>query len=953
MAIVRQQSFGAGELSPSLWSRTEFDKYGAGARKLRNLVVSPWGSAANRAGTRYAAETVASGAGRMIPFVFSETDTLLLVFTDLKLRFYTLSAAGLPGIVLATGAAAYDGGTTYSAGQYVTHDGQTYRALRTTVGDQPDVSVLDWLQVDEYEVVTPYTAAQLPKLRYAQVGDVITICHPDHVPRELKRIDASPLTFTLETLSFDLPAFPADVALYVKYPMPAEALPTYPAKQWVYSVTAICEGADGSRFETKAANVALQAAEPWDVAAHYMSDAYVSFNGHNWKCVSAFLDGVGAQPCAEWAIGTNYVQGDFAWYVDSTYRAKRATVGDQPDVSPLDWLLIDDSYWIDEGAFPAVPSSFAVYATKQQTVFALNNIAGDPGFRIVGWRVYRGRGTLHGYVGELDGTALDFIDTGETPDWTRTPPKGENPFKVLDWEGTLVRTENPSVVAFHEQRRVFARTNERPGTIFFSATNAFSLFDQHSPAVAEDSLTTDLASWRWEEIRSLVSGRVLLALSSSTEWAADGGQEGVAITPLSWATRPRTERGTSWVEPLKVGDDEVLFVPPAGNLIRELSFDGNAGKYDAPDVTLLSKHLFRGRQVVAWDWQEDPWSIIWVVLDDGSFLSLSYFKGEVAAWTRHDTEGFVEDVCCVREGSEDAVYLIVRRIIGGATKRYIERMETRQITDGITCLFLDSALTYDGRNKTASTVTITTADTWDEGGNLTVAYPAGGLFAGHVGRKLRVGLNSKNAGYTVLIDTVAPDGLSATAVALSTVPAEIRATPTASWGWAAGTITGLGHLEGKQVVALADGVVARTTAGAAPLVVAAGAAQLNPTEFPDGALVVHVGLPYTSEFESLDLGPGEGRTRVKAIKGMSIEFEDTLGGWIGEQFEADGSNKRLQELRHRELSDSYDAPGLKTGMLQLPIPSSWNTGGRCVVRQIDPLPMTILAISREVEYGNG
>ena len=41
------------------------------------------------------------------------------------------------------------------------------------------------------EVVTPYTADQIPALRFAQSADVLYICHPDVQPQKLLRISAT------------------------------------------------------------------------------------------------------------------------------------------------------------------------------------------------------------------------------------------------------------------------------------------------------------------------------------------------------------------------------------------------------------------------------------------------------------------------------------------------------------------------------------------------------------------------------------------------------------------------------------------------------------------------------------------------------------------------------------------------------------------------------------------
>src|SRR5690242_12000594 len=129
---IRQPSFAGGEFSPRLWSRTDIEKYGTAVRRLKNFVVTPEGAAANTSGTRYGGDTKNDEWARFVPFQFDETDTLVLVFTDLALRFVTRGANGLPGYVESA----------------------------------PGVP---------YEIATPYAAADLPKLRTAQVGNVVRI----------------------------------------------------------------------------------------------------------------------------------------------------------------------------------------------------------------------------------------------------------------------------------------------------------------------------------------------------------------------------------------------------------------------------------------------------------------------------------------------------------------------------------------------------------------------------------------------------------------------------------------------------------------------------------------------------------------------------------------------------------------------------------------------------------
>mgnify|MGYP003345655058 FL=1 len=93
-------------------------------------------------------------------------------------------------------------------------------------------------------------------------------------------------------------------------------------------------------------------------------------------------------------------------------------------------------------------------------------------------------------------------------------------------------------------------------------------------------------------------------------------------------------------------------------------------------------------------------------------------------------------------------------------------------------------------------------------------------------------------------------------------------------GTAADTISGLEHLEGETVNALADGNVVED------LTVTNGEITL-----PFEAAVVHVGLPYTADLETLrlefDAGQGTMQGRKKQISKLTLRLESTRGLEIG------------------------------------------------------------------------
>ncbi len=152
MPDIVQRSFTSGELAPSLRSRTDLGKYQSGLALCENFIVRAQGGVYSRPGTRFIGELGDSTKrGVLLPFSFSTEQTYVLVFEHLKMRVIK------------------DGGYIETA---------------------PGVP---------YELVTPYTEAQLSRLDITQDADVLTIVHQSHDPRNLNRITEINWTLTVNS----------------------------------------------------------------------------------------------------------------------------------------------------------------------------------------------------------------------------------------------------------------------------------------------------------------------------------------------------------------------------------------------------------------------------------------------------------------------------------------------------------------------------------------------------------------------------------------------------------------------------------------------------------------------------------------------------------------------------------------------------------------------------------
>ncbi|MBF0143633.1 MAG: hypothetical protein HQL59_09295 [Magnetococcales bacterium] len=492
-----------------------------------------------------------------------------------------------------------------------------------------------------------------------------------------------------------------------------------------------------------------------------------------------------------------------------------------------------------EESLPGTGStSAAAKLTGTDTItIAWNAVAGA-----VNYNVYRQVNGIDGLIGTTEATS--FTDDNLSPAVGITPPKARNPFSGAG--------NYPGSITLHDQRAVYGNSLNAPSTIWMSRSGNYENMTVSSPVQDDDAITVTLASRQVNAIRSMVSMRDLVVLTSGGEWTLGPGS-GEVMTPTSLRFRPQSFHGSSPVPPLVIGDT-VLFVQDKGSVIRNLGYRFESDGYTGSNLSLLASHLFEGRAIQEWTFAQAPHAIVWAVRDDGILLGLTFnAEQEVVAWHRHDTEGTFESVCSVSEGSEDAVYFVIRRTVNGATRRFVERLETRFLATCEEAFFVDCGLSRSGDPVT--------------------------------------------------------------------------------------TVSGLDHLEGKSVIALADGNVVPG------LSVAAGSVTL-----PQPAGAIHVGLPFTTDIETLNLDlPLPGGTiqgRKKRISAVTLRLEKSRGVKVGP------TTAQLVEMKERHAGE-WDTPiPLFTGDRQVTLPPSWDSNGRVCIRQDHPLPLSLLAIIPEVDLGS-
>src|SRR5699024_8907608 len=458
-------------------------------------------------------------------------------------------------------------------------------------------------------------------------------------------------------------------------------------------------------------------------------------------------------------------------------------------------------------------------------------------------------------------------------------------------------------------------------------------------------LSVTIAGRQVNEIRALVDLGRMVVFTSGVEYFLDGDADGVIRPGYHWP-RAQTYNGSGWLPPLVVGDT-ALYLQARGSIVRDLGYQMEGlDRLGSNDLTIFATHLFNGYQIEEWDYAQVPNSVVWAVRDDGTLLGLTYVRDHrVWGWHRHVTDGAFESVVVVPEGSEDALYCIVRRTINGQTRRYIERLTSRQVdarTDICDVFFVDSGLSYDGRNADPGhSFTLSGGSSWGYDEELTLSSSAADYFsAGDIGNAWQLTRGDDTVTVTC---TGYTDAETITVLANKTVPASLRASATAEWAKAVDDLSGLDHLEGCTVAVFADGNVVDNGLDDAAYQVSGGAITLA-----EPAAVIHVGLPYQATLETLNLDDPAGETladKKKLVTRVTLLVESSRGVFVGP--DAD----HLQEYYQRTDEAWGEPTRLRTGYIEVPVHADWNDNGRVLIRQRDPLPLTVLAVVPFGEVG--
>ena len=515
--------------------------------------------------------------------------------------------------------------------------------------------------------------------------------------------------------------------------------------------------------------------------------------------------------------------------------------------------------------------------------------------------------------------------------------------------GIFYVSNYPGAVTFFEERLGFGGNPTAPQTFYGSKTGDFENFaptDGAGLVTSDSALSYTLAANDVNNIVWMGYTQALILGTASGIWVVQGTTQLEPITPTNVVVRKNSTTGSRRVLPAYI-EDLVAFLSSAQRSVRVLDLSGDQGTQHTSDVTLYARHV-TDVPIVQLSYAQDPNSLLWAVRSDGLLFALTIAEigsdQPVLGWHRHVLGGqfgrisFVaanvdignEWVSFTNHGYPDGFGPVrlsttgtlpaglqvdtdywINRVMAD-TFRFRTSPKTANVVDLASAGSGTQTITpVDVRASVESVATIPSPDESHSQTWLVVRRTLGG-----VTKRFVEFLEDEFDDRHEIEDAFFVDcGLTGGVVA----------SPQTVW-------TGLTHLEGETVDALADGSPVQG------LVVTGGSITL-----PVAVIHLHVGLPCPARLKSLRLvvpdPAGSDQGKKRRIDSLVLRLHRTVGGRVGRD------EDHLDALVMSQAGDPFGEPiqPFSGDYLVKPFSGNWDAAAKVVVVQDQPLPFTVAA----------
>lgn len=725
-----------GEVSKLALSRVDVDKLRLAAERQVNWLPLTMGPMTLRPGSGYIGEVLASSTCRLMEFVYSTTDAALIELTQSVMRVWVDDAlVTRPAVsatiqpfsawtqTISTGAtidvshgdlrisnvrqgdisSAY-GSMAITAGQESTehalritiYKGPVLFKIGTTVGGEeilsstpldngvhsiaftPGVSTV-YCQFDSTKLAqrtigsiavegagvmtlpTPWTSDLLNYVQYDQSADVIYVACRDCIHKKIERRSRTSWSI-------------------VDYRVPDGPFPSAPGDESFTFSASYYEG-----------DITLTCNKPFFTSSHVGAKLRLFHNGQtryaNLSKADTYTHPIRVAGTSTAAFSSK--DREFAVSLSGTWSGT-VTIERTYDPDGLtDWVsfksytanglyVIDDQLnnvivWYRVGFMPSG------YTSGTCAVGVAYNGGGGAGI----CEIVTVTDSTHAYA-----EVVDYIDSkGARYGYLHNQGVAAN-WRMSQWNAV---TGYPSSCTLHEGRLWWAGANKSWGSV----SDAYASFDFEK--------TGDAAPI----VRSIGKGPVahtnfMLSLSRLAI-GADGGVVTARsssfdepLTPTAFNLKYSTNQGTAPLRAVQI-DNNGVFVQRSGRRVYLLSFVAQSADFKPFDLTRLNMDIgVPGFVDIAV--QRQPDTRLLLVRGDGQLaVLLSDEQDDVQAWWRVETDGVIERVATLPGALEDQVYIVVRRTINGATKRYIEKFaRLDECKGGAISRLADCHIVYSG-----------------------------------------------------------------------------------------------------------------------------------------------------------------------------------------------------------------------------------------------------------------
>lgn len=748
-----QPTFARGEMSPRLHGRVDVEHYQNSLASCQNFIVMRQGGLTRRPGFKLVHQLRdMSEAARLVRFEFNVEQAYVVCFNDSFIRFFTLggivtaAAQNITGISKASpGVVTYSGTDTYANGDRVLITGvvgmtevnnREFTVANVDTGNNTfELSGVDtstygtWSSggtvAEIYEIASPYAAADLADLQFAQSGDTLYIAHADYAPRKLVR--TSETSWAISTISFDDgPYLDEDVSVTTMTPAETGAVHPIMTGLSAPSGTVANDEADADAWEafdgdpgTIVGMTGLPAWLSYDFASTNtkVCDAYwikalpsanlvrsptawkfQGYDGSAWKTIDSRQDET------SWSGGeTRYFENNNEIAFQSYrlyFTGSDGDMADNIDFAETGWHEAGDS----QTAFNLTAS--AITDINSGAGFATTDVGRT--IRLMGsdglWR--------WAYIVARTSTTLVTIRL-----YGHSLPSTEI---ITHWQmSAWYATGNyPAAVGFFEDRLGWAATDAEPRKVWLSRTSSYEDHGSSTPVQDSDGINAEMAGGQLNRVSWIEALSDLIVATPGAIHVMGPTDPGSPFSSTNIRQRPQSTIGAAAIQPIVIGYT-LIYIDRYKQRIFELAYDFNVNSYISRELSILSDHLFTPT-VTATAFQQQPHNLAFYVCADGTVPTLTYEKGQnIAGWTKTivaggdaDTEvetdlgitqATVESVASIPSAGGDMVYAVVKRTIASGTVRYVEIMadfyETGDAVED--AVYLDSALIYDSTDASS------------------------------------------------------------------------------------------------------------------------------------------------------------------------------------------------------------------------------------------------------------